>query len=77
MADSKMGNVVLQWALENQSRHGEGISRAAAEARTRPFRLRVKAQGQTLMLVTLHAETSDHAIRYAEARWPSAAVDVA
>lgn len=77
MADGKMGNVVLQWALENQSRHGEGVSRAMADAQTKPVRLRVMARGQGPMLVTLHAETSKHAIRYAEARWPGAAVEVA
>lgn len=77
MADSKMGNVVLQWTTESRSRHGEGISRPMAKAHTMPVRLRVTAQGQTPMLVTLHAETKRHAIRYAEARWPGAAVDVA
>ena len=72
-----MSNVALQWEIEERGRHGEGISRPVAKARTKPIRLRVKPQGQSPMLVTLQAETKRHAIRYATNRWPGAAVEVA
>lgn len=70
-----MGNVTLQWNIEQTGRLGEGISRPAAKARTRPIKLRVTPQGQRPMLVTLPAETKRHAIRYAKARWPGAEVE--
>jgi len=71
-----MGNVCLQWEIEERGQFGEGISRPVAKARTKPIRLRVAPAGQRPMLVTLPAETQRHAIRYAANRWPGATVEV-
>lgn len=77
MAKQTMGNVTLHWQIEERGNHGDGISRPVAKARTKPIQLRVTAQGQRPMLVTLPAETKRHAIKYAKARWPGAVVEVA
>jgi hypothetical protein len=67
-----------QWADGPQtSQHGDGISRPRPKARTREFRLIVYPQGAQPMTWITRAETKRHAIRYAEARWPGAAVEVA
>jgi hypothetical protein len=67
-----------QWADGPQtSQHGDGISRPLPKARTREFRLIVYPQGAQPMTWITRAETKRHAIRYAEARWPGAAVEVA
>jgi hypothetical protein len=67
-----------QWADGPQtSQHGDGISRPQPKARTREFRLIVYPQGAQPMTWITRAETKRHAIRYAEARWPGATVEVA
>jgi hypothetical protein len=67
-----------QWAEEpTTSKHGDGISRPRPKARTREFRLIVYPQGAQPMTWITRAETKRHAIRYAEARWPGATVEVA
>jgi hypothetical protein len=66
-----------QWADGPQtSQHGDGISRPRPKARTREFRLIVYPQGAQPMTWITRAETKRHAIRYAEARWPGATVEV-
>jgi hypothetical protein len=67
-----------QWAEEPPtSRHGDGISRPRPKTRTKEFRLIVYPQGAQPMTWITRAESKKHAIKYAEARWPGAAVEVA
>jgi hypothetical protein len=67
-----------QWAEEpTTSKHGDGISRPRPKARTKEFRLIVYPQGAQPMTWITRAESKRHAIRYAEARWPGATVEVA
>lgn len=75
MAD--MGNVVFQWEVGQHGRHGEGISRPRAKARTKFFKLLVTPVGQRQVTVTLPAETKAKAKEYAEARWPGAHIEFA
>jgi hypothetical protein len=71
-------NPTLQWMEEAQeSRHGEGISRPVFQARTRLYTLRVRQPQQRPMVMTMRAESKAAAIRYAQARWPNAAVEAA
>lgn len=70
--------IAFQWRNDedDQSRHGEGISRPVHGSRTREFRVIVyKSGGQPMTWIT-KAESSRHAIRYAEARWPGAEVEM-
>jgi hypothetical protein len=68
----------LQWIEdeEEKSRHGEGVSRAPAGAKTKEFRLVVKQAGTKPMTLIMRAESKRKAQQYAEARWPSAQVEV-
>lgn len=67
-----------QWAEEpSTSRHGEGISRPLAGTRTREYRVMVYLRNAQPVTWITKAESKRHAIRYAEARWPGAAVEVA
>jgi hypothetical protein len=67
-----------QWADGPQtSKHGDGISRPRPKTRTKEFRLIVYPQGAQPMTWITRAESKKHAIRYAEARWPGATVEVA
>lgn len=59
------------------SQHGDGISRPRPKARTKEFRLLVYPQGARPMTWITRAESKRHAIRYAQARWPGADVEVA
>ncbi len=78
MAETTGAMLPWQWADGPQtSQHGDGISRPRPKARTREFRLIVYPQGAQPMTWITRAETKRHAIRYAEARWPGAAVEVA
>lgn len=61
---------------DDESQHGEGISRPHAEARTKPFRVRVKKPNALPMIWTMRAESKRHAIKYALARWPGATAEV-
>lgn len=65
----------FQWIEEPSiSKHGEGISRPRPKTRTREFRLIVYPPGAQPMTWVTRAETKKHAIRYAQNRWPGAAV---
>lgn len=67
-----------QWKEEGPtSQHGEGISRPRPKARTKEFKLLIYPQGARPMTWITRAESKKHAIRYAQARWPGAAVEVA
>ncbi len=67
-----------QWREEEPtSKHGDGISRPRPKARTKEFRLIVYPQGAQPMTWITRAESKRHAIRYAQARWPGATVEVA
>lgn len=67
-----------QWSEElPSSQHGEGVSRPRSGNQTREFRVLVfKPNAQPLTWIT-RAESKRHAIRYAQARWPDAEVEVA
>ena len=62
----------LAWLDENEGRsqHGEGVSRPVSGADTETYRIRVKIMGAMPMYVSMQAESAEHAIRYAKARWP-------
>lgn len=67
-----------QWReAEPTSQHGDGISRPKPKARTKEFKLLIYPHGCRPMTWITRAESKRHAIRYAQARWPGAAVEVA
>jgi hypothetical protein len=69
--------VPFQWVEETTtSRHGDGISRPRPKTRTREYRLLVYKPGAMPMTWITRAETKRAAIKYAEARWPGAVVEV-
>lgn len=74
---NKPSIIAFQWQEEPPGAHGDGISRPKPTARTREFRLIVYPQGSQPMTWITRAESKRHAIRYAQARWPGAAVEVA
>lgn len=79
MAKDVIG-AMLPWQWQEDaptSKHGDGISRPRPKTRTREFRLIVRAPGAQPMIWITRAESKRHAIRYAQARWPGAAVEVA
>lgn len=66
------------WAEEPPtSKHGDGISRPGPKARTRLHTVMVYPKGARPMIWTTQAESKQHALRYAEARWPDAVVEIA
>jgi len=70
---------MLPWAWRDEpdnSKHGEGVSRPRQGAQTRQFRVQVRKPGAEPMTWITHAETKRHALRYAQNRWPTAAVEV-
>lgn len=67
----------LLWQEEEKGRFGDGISRPRPKARTREYRVIVYPMGARPMTWITRAETKRHAIRYAQARWPGAEVEVA
>lgn len=69
--------VPFQWQEENTGRFGDGISRPAPKTRTRQYRVLVYPMGAQPMTWITRAESRRHAIKYAQARWPGAAVDAA
>ena len=71
--------IAFQWRNdeEDQSQHGEGISRPRHGNRTREYRLIIYPHGSRPMTWITRAESRKHAIKYAEARWPGATVEVA
>jgi hypothetical protein len=67
-----------QWREEEPtSKHGDGISRPRPKARTKEFKLLIYPRGARPMTWITRAESKRHAIRYAQARWPGAEVEVA
>lgn len=71
---------MLPWRWQDDeptSQHGDGISRPKPKARTKEFKLLIYPQGCRPMTWITRAESKRHAIRYAQARWPGAAVEVA
>jgi hypothetical protein len=69
--------ITFQWHEHPVGNFGPGVSRPAKPERAKPFVLHVKHGNARPMKVTLLAESSKLAVRYAEARWPGAAVEVA
>jgi hypothetical protein len=71
--------IAFQWRIdpEDQGIYGEGISRPRHGARTREYRLLVYPKGARPLTWITRAESQKDAIRYAQNRWPSAAVEVA
>ncbi len=77
MAETTGAMLPWQWREElPTSKHGDGISRPRPKTRTREYRLIVYPKGARPMTWITKAETRRAAIRYAEARWPGAAVEV-
>jgi hypothetical protein len=76
---TKRTAALVPWQWDDElptSRHGEGVSRPRPGITTREFRVLVfKPNAQTLTWIT-RAESKQHAIGYAQARWPGAAVEV-
>ena len=70
--------VPWQWSDElPTSQHGEGVSRPQSDNQTREYRVMVFKPGAKPMTWITYAESPRHAIRYAQARWPGAEVEVA
>jgi hypothetical protein len=76
---TKRTAALVPWQWDDDlptSRHGEGVSRPRPGIITREFRVLVfKPNAQPLTWIT-RAESKRHAIGYAQARWPGAAVEV-
>jgi len=78
MPETTAAMLPWQWADGPQtSQHGEGISRPRPKARTKEFKLLIYPQGCRPMTWITRAESKKHAIKYAQARWPGATVEVA
>ena len=65
------------WQEEERGRFGDGISRPLPKMRTRQYRVLVYPMGAQPMTWITRAESRRHAIKYAQARWPGAVVEVA
>lgn len=78
MSDVVGAMLPWQWRDEEPtSKHGDGISRPQPKARTKEFKLLIYPQGAQPMTWITRAESKRHAIKYAQARWPGAEVEVA
>ena len=69
--------VPFQWQEESLGRFGDGISRPLPKAKTRQCRVLVYPSGARPITWITRAESRDHAIKYAQARWPGAVVEPA
>lgn len=69
--------ITFQWHEHPTGSFGPGVSRPAAPERAKPVALLVKQGRGRPMKVTLMAENEKLAVRYAQARWPGAQVEVA
>ena len=67
--------VPFQWQEDNLGRFGDGISRPIPKTKTRQYRVVVYPSGARPLTWTTNAESRAHAIKYAQARWPNAAVE--
>jgi len=65
------------WQEEERGRFGDGISRPIPKAKTRQYRVLVYPSGARPITWITRAESRDHAVKYAQARWPGAAVEPA
>lgn len=77
---TKTTGAMLPWQWSEElptSQHGEGVSRPRSGNQTREFRLLVFKPGSQPLTWITRAESKRHAIRYAQARWPGAEVEVA
>ncbi len=77
---SEVVGAMLPWQWREDaptSKHGDGISRPRPKARTKEFKLLIYPQGAQPMTWITRAESKRHAIKYAQARWPGAEVEVA
>jgi len=75
---AEIRGALLQWQDDlPESQHGEGVSRPRSGSRTREFRLIVYPKGAKPLTWITRAETKRDAIKYAQNRWPSCAVEVA
>jgi hypothetical protein len=72
---SNIQNALFLWREEDQSRHGEGISRPVTKAKTKLYTLIVYKSGSMPMTMTMRAENKTAAITYAQNRWPNATVE--
>ena len=78
MAEPTGAMLPWQWQEDlPNSKHGEGVSRPRPGSRTREYRVIIFKPGMRPMTWITKAESKRHAIRYAEARWPGAEVEVA
>ena len=69
--------VPFQWQEESLGRFGNDISRPLPKAKTRQYRVLVYPNGARPITWITRAESRDHAVKYAQARWPSAVVEPA
>lgn len=69
--------LTFQWHEHPTGSFGPGVSRPAKPERAKPVALLVRQGKSRPMKVTLMAETQKLAVRYAQARWPGAEVEVA
>lgn len=69
--------VPFQWHEDNLGRFGDGISRPLPKTKTRQYRVLVYPPGARPLTWTTRAESRAHAVKYAQARWPGAAVEAA
>ena len=77
---TKRTAALVPWQWDDElptSRPGEGVSRPRPGITTREFRLLVFKPGSQPLTWITRAESKRHAIGYAQARWPGAAVEVA
>ena len=77
---TKTTGAMLPWQWSEElptSQHGEGVSRPRSGNQTREFRVLVFKPGSQPLTWITRAESKRHAIRYAQARWPGAEVEVA
>ena len=73
----KYGPATFQWQEHQPGAFGPGVSRAADLEKTKKFTLLVKQQTAKPMKLVLFAENKKMALKYAQNRWPGAAVEVA
>ncbi len=72
------GFAPLHWQEEYLPvRYGEGVSRPKPGSRTREYRVLVFIVGGPPMIWITRAESKQHALKYAQARWPGSEVELA
>jgi hypothetical protein len=72
------GFAPLHWQEKYQPvKNGEGISRPRTGSRTREYRIMVFVSSGPPMTWITRAETKQHALKYAQARWPGCEIELA